>query len=197
MRSKETFSLYQLSCNNWTRTSTHIITAIISILQVDLNHIYGEELSRQHKLRLLKDGKLKYQVGFLLLCKLFKIKDRHQKPISWFLWHSYYTGLCKISKTCVSGTFYLISLYFRSCDFYFILLNLKCWNKHFPPLFWGSGWWSLSPSCQWGSGGYALSTSCAWVSPLCCRPWSLWSGPRSHDVRYHLASGTQPCVWRS
>ncbi|XP_062857295.1 prostaglandin G/H synthase 2 [Trichomycterus rosablanca] len=29
---------------------------------VDLSHIYGEELERQHKLRLFKDGKLKYQV---------------------------------------------------------------------------------------------------------------------------------------
>lgn len=30
---------------------------------MDLNHIYGDNLDRQHKLRLLKDGKLKYQVG--------------------------------------------------------------------------------------------------------------------------------------
>ncbi|TSN30255.1 Prostaglandin G/H synthase 2 [Bagarius yarrelli] len=29
---------------------------------VDLNHVYGENLARQHKLRLFKDGKLKYQV---------------------------------------------------------------------------------------------------------------------------------------
>ncbi|KPP63665.1 prostaglandin G/H synthase 2-like [Scleropages formosus] len=29
---------------------------------VDLNHIYGETLEKQHKLRLFKDGKLKYQV---------------------------------------------------------------------------------------------------------------------------------------
>ncbi|XP_006009312.1 prostaglandin G/H synthase 2 isoform X2 [Latimeria chalumnae] len=29
---------------------------------VDLNHIYGETLDRQHKLRLFKDGKLKYQM---------------------------------------------------------------------------------------------------------------------------------------
>ncbi|XP_036611410.1 prostaglandin G/H synthase 2 [Trichosurus vulpecula] len=29
---------------------------------VDLNHIYGENLERQHKLRLFKDGKMKYQV---------------------------------------------------------------------------------------------------------------------------------------
>ncbi|XP_067109911.1 prostaglandin G/H synthase 2a [Osmerus mordax] len=29
---------------------------------VDLHHIYGDTLERQHKLRLLKDGKLKYQV---------------------------------------------------------------------------------------------------------------------------------------
>lgn len=33
-----------------------------SYFQVDLNHIYGETLDRQHKLRLFKDGKLKYQV---------------------------------------------------------------------------------------------------------------------------------------
>lgn len=32
------------------------------IFQVDLNHVYGETLDRQHKLRLFKDGKLKYQV---------------------------------------------------------------------------------------------------------------------------------------
>nr|XP_033817250.1 prostaglandin G/H synthase 2 [Geotrypetes seraphini] len=29
---------------------------------VDLNHVYGETLDRQHKLRLFKDGKLKYQM---------------------------------------------------------------------------------------------------------------------------------------
>lgn len=29
---------------------------------VDLNHVYGETLDRQHKLRLFKDGKLKYQI---------------------------------------------------------------------------------------------------------------------------------------
>ncbi|XP_004424973.1 PREDICTED: prostaglandin G/H synthase 2 [Ceratotherium simum simum] len=29
---------------------------------VDLNHIYGETLDRQHKLRLFKDGKMKYQI---------------------------------------------------------------------------------------------------------------------------------------
>lgn len=29
---------------------------------VDLNHVYGETLDRQHKLRLFQDGKLKYQV---------------------------------------------------------------------------------------------------------------------------------------
>lgn len=29
---------------------------------MDLNHIYGETLEKQHKLRLFKDGKLKYQV---------------------------------------------------------------------------------------------------------------------------------------
>lgn len=32
-------------------------------LQVDLSHIYGDNLDRQHKLRLFKDGKLRYQVG--------------------------------------------------------------------------------------------------------------------------------------
>lgn len=32
------------------------------LLQVDLSHIYGDNLERQHKLRLFKDGKLKYQV---------------------------------------------------------------------------------------------------------------------------------------
>lgn len=30
---------------------------------MDLNHIYGQELERQHKLRLFKDGKLRHQVG--------------------------------------------------------------------------------------------------------------------------------------
>ncbi|XP_003410884.1 prostaglandin G/H synthase 2 [Loxodonta africana] len=29
---------------------------------VDLNHVYGETLDRQHKLRLFKDGKMKYQI---------------------------------------------------------------------------------------------------------------------------------------
>ena len=30
--------------------------------QVDLGHIYGDNLDRQYQLRLFKDGKLKYQV---------------------------------------------------------------------------------------------------------------------------------------
>lgn len=30
---------------------------------MDLNHIYGDNLDRQNKLRLFKDGKLRYQVG--------------------------------------------------------------------------------------------------------------------------------------
>ena len=30
---------------------------------MDLHHIYGDTLERQHKLRLFKDGKLKYQVS--------------------------------------------------------------------------------------------------------------------------------------
>lgn len=30
--------------------------------QVDLSHIYGDNLVRQHKLRLFKDGKLRHQV---------------------------------------------------------------------------------------------------------------------------------------
>lgn len=35
---------------------------ILFVFQVDLNHIYGDNMERQHKLRLMKDGKLKYQV---------------------------------------------------------------------------------------------------------------------------------------
>lgn len=31
--------------------------------QVDLGHIYGDNLERQYQLRLFKDGKLKYQVA--------------------------------------------------------------------------------------------------------------------------------------
>lgn len=34
----------------------------IFVFQVDLSHIYGNNLEKQHKLRLFKDGKLKYQV---------------------------------------------------------------------------------------------------------------------------------------
>lgn len=30
--------------------------------QVDLGHLYGDNLQRQHQLRLFKDGKLKFQV---------------------------------------------------------------------------------------------------------------------------------------
>ena len=36
----------------------HFLTAF----QVDLSHIYGDTLERQHKLRLMKDGKMRYQV---------------------------------------------------------------------------------------------------------------------------------------
>lgn len=32
------------------------------MIQVDLTHIYGDTLEKQHKLRLFKDGKLKFQV---------------------------------------------------------------------------------------------------------------------------------------
>lgn len=35
---------------------------ILLLMQVDAGHIYGDNLKRQHNLRLLKDGKLKYQV---------------------------------------------------------------------------------------------------------------------------------------
>lgn len=42
------------------------------LLQVDLNHIYGQKLERQHKLRLFKDGKLKHQVR---LCSSFCLFD--------------------------------------------------------------------------------------------------------------------------
>lgn len=31
--------------------------------QVDLGHVYGDNLDRQYQLRLFKDGKLKYQVA--------------------------------------------------------------------------------------------------------------------------------------
>lgn len=44
-------------------TCLHVLNALI--LQVDLNHIYGETLERQLKLRLHKDGKLKYQVHLI------------------------------------------------------------------------------------------------------------------------------------
>lgn len=30
--------------------------------QVDLGHVYGDNLQRQHQLRLFQDGKLKFQV---------------------------------------------------------------------------------------------------------------------------------------
>ena len=42
--------------------NTLIKDTILLLPQVDLNHIYGDKLERQHKLRLMKDGKLKYQV---------------------------------------------------------------------------------------------------------------------------------------
>lgn len=35
-------------------------------LQVDLGHIYGDNLDRQYQLRLFKDGKLKYQVALAM-----------------------------------------------------------------------------------------------------------------------------------
>jgi len=40
----------------------HVLTVWLMCFKVDLNHIYGSDLERQHKLRLHKDGKLKYQV---------------------------------------------------------------------------------------------------------------------------------------
>lgn len=47
-------------------------------MQVDAGHIYGDNLQRQHQLRLLKDGKLKFQVKNyrFLLRVFFPIRDK-------------------------------------------------------------------------------------------------------------------------
>lgn len=42
---------------------TLLFLFLFFLLQVDLNHIYGDNLDRQNKLRLFKDGKLRHQVG--------------------------------------------------------------------------------------------------------------------------------------
>lgn len=42
--------------------SYFIVLLSFSHVQVDAGHIYGDNLERQLKLRLHKDGKLKYQV---------------------------------------------------------------------------------------------------------------------------------------
>jgi len=52
-------------------------------LKVDLNHIYGETLERQLKLRLRKDGKLKYQVRLILIAA-FLLDDTFLKISSLF-----------------------------------------------------------------------------------------------------------------
>lgn len=44
--------------------------------QVDLNHVYGETLERQHKLRLFKDGKMKYQV-----CPIWILRFNYDSPL--------------------------------------------------------------------------------------------------------------------
>lgn len=53
--------------------NAYVIKTFFLLLQVDLSHIYGDNLDRQNKLRLFKDGKLRYQVsgiedGRLLRC---------------------------------------------------------------------------------------------------------------------------------
>lgn len=35
---------------------------LLLLIQVDASNIYGEDLARQHQLRLHEDGKMKYQV---------------------------------------------------------------------------------------------------------------------------------------
>lgn len=61
----------------------HVLNALIFILKVDLNHIYGETLERQLKLRLRKDGKLKYQVRLILIA-VFLLDDTFLKISSLF-----------------------------------------------------------------------------------------------------------------
>lgn len=43
-------------------TSDAFFRSLLQLKQVDAGHIYGDSLDRQLNLRLLKDGKLKYQV---------------------------------------------------------------------------------------------------------------------------------------
>lgn len=40
-----------------------------AVSQVDLGHLYGDNLQRQHQLRLFRDGKLKFQVPRGTMCQ--------------------------------------------------------------------------------------------------------------------------------
>lgn len=49
--------------NVYITNDANLFFFLFFLLQVDLSHIYGDNLDRQNMLRLFKDGKLRYQVG--------------------------------------------------------------------------------------------------------------------------------------
>lgn len=118
------------------------------LLQVDLSHIYGDNLDRQNKLRLFKDGKLRYQVGGAEDGRLLRGADGSGRPMT----VSMATGVERRG---------------------------------------------VPAHCEGRRRLHALPSSRSRLAPLRCRPRGLRPGPRPHDVRHHLAAGTQPGVRRA
>lgn len=119
------------------------------IFQVDLNHVYGETLDRQHKLRLFKDGKLKYQV-----CPIWTLRISYDLPFAY------------IFKS-------LVEMYFLTFKVMFIYYHcfLGNWwrgisshSQRYP------SWDDLPASCPWtpavcrGPGGVWFG---AWSDDVC------------------------------
>lgn len=55
---------------------------ILLLMQVDAGHVYGDNLERQHNLRLFKDGKLKYQVRHAESALTYGTRPEHKIIIS-------------------------------------------------------------------------------------------------------------------
>lgn len=51
-----------LPCRSHRKGQMNVLDFVFCPIQVDASNIYGEDLERQHQLRLHEDGKLKYQV---------------------------------------------------------------------------------------------------------------------------------------
>lgn len=101
---------------------------------MDLSHIYGEDLQRQHKLRLFKGGKLKYKVGRELCIYFTLVFDENDVR-----WNYIASALCMplVNKCFISTYLLLQSLYsiFQVVDgeMYPPLVSEVDVDMHYPP----------------------------------------------------------------